>query len=240
MGKFYNAEITATDPQEIAASVSNFFNNLDGVTSEVIEYTYNSNTYYTADINIDGTNIEMYCGYCMDSDQPVYVSKVINGDITYLNDYAIQDIAPVIIVSAYIDTDCIMLYNYTKLRNTYNGTEIIYTKTSDNKNLIGYYRNITSANAYDLFDISNLTFEDLDDSARITHTYTNMFPYEAIAGTIDFLAQSYFVNNGTRKFQSNLLRECSVVTLGSTASLPDGNYIALGAHCLAPLDDEEE
>jgi hypothetical protein len=237
MGKFYNAEITATDPQEIAASVSNFFNDLDGITSEVIEYTYNSNTYYTADIKIDGTDIEMYCG-CREN--LIFLTKLINGDITYLSDATNgHSDPPTTIVSAYINDDCIMLYCYNKIRFTYNGIEVMYVKTSDNKNLIGYYRNTVSANTYNFFDISNLTFEDLDDSARIAHTYTNMFPYEAIAGTIDFLAQSYFVNNGTRKFQSNLLRECSIVTLGSTASLPDGNYIALGAHCLAPLDEEE-
>ena len=242
MGKFYNAEITATDPQEIAESVSNFFNDLDGVTSEVIEYTYNSNTYYTADIKIDGTDIEMYCGYRMDGEQPVYISKVINDDITYLSDYTIQHYNEAVkkVVSAYIDNDCIMIYCYTKIRNSWNGTQVMHIKTSNNKYLVGYYRKTDSANDYNFFNISNLTFEDLDDTARITYTYTNMFPYTAIAGTIDFLAQSYFVNNGVRKFQSNLLRECSTVTLGSTASLPDGNYIALGAHCLAPLDEEEE
>lgn len=238
MGKFYNASITPSSAQDIAESISNFFNDLDGVTSEVIEYTYNSNTYYTADIKIDGTDIEMYCG-CRGS--LVFLTKLINGDITYLSDSINDAYNPSpIIVSAYIDDDCIMLYCYAKIRFTYNGIEAMYVKTNNNKHLIGYYRKTTDENTYNFFDISNLSFEDLDDTVRIVHTYTNMFPYAAVSGTIDFLAQSYFINNGIRKFQSDLLRECSTITLGATASLPDGNYIALGAHCLAPLDEEEE
>ena len=236
MGKFYTASITATVPQEIAASISNFFNDLDGITSEVIEYTYNNNAYYTADIKIDGTDIEMYCG-CREN--LIFLTKLINGGITYLSDFTSgHSDPPTTIVSAYINDDCIMLYCYNKIRFSYNGIEVMYVKTSDNKNLIGYYRNTVSANTYNFFDISNLTFEDLDDNARITHTYTNMFPYVATAGTIDFTNEAFFVNRASIKsFISGALKECSTVTLGSTQSLPVGNCIALGAHCLAPLDD---
>lgn len=240
MGKFYNASITSDNPQEIAARVSNFFNDLDGVTSEVIEYTYNSNTYYTADIKIDGTDIEMYCGYRKDGDQPVYVNKVINGDITYIGDYVLQNYneGPTRIVSAYIDDDCIMLYSYAKFRNTYSGTEVVYVKTSNNKHLVGYYRRSDYGQITDNFlDISSLSFEELNDTARIVHTYTNMFPYTATAGTIDFTNEAFFVNNGYKKFTVPVLKECSTVPLGSTQSLPVSNYIALGAHCLAPLDE---
>ena len=235
MGKFYNAQITVRDPQALAESISNFFNNLDGVTSEVIEYTYSSNTYYTADIKIDGTDIELYCG-CQGS--LTFLTKLINGDITYLSDRTnSHSDAPKTIVSAYIDDACIMLYCYSQIRFDVQGIQVMYVKTSDDKRLVGYNRYITGVYDYNFLDISTLTFEDLADTARIPHTYTNMFPYTAVAGTIDFTNEGFFINNGIRKFSTTALKECSTVTLGSTQSLPVGNCIALGAHCLAPLDE---
>ena len=107
--------------------------------------------------------------------------------------------------------------------------------TDAGKTLIGYGGNTTNT---EMVDISTLTFEDVTDTARIAYTYTNMFPYEADSGSLDFLAQAYFVNGGVRKFTSTILKECSTVSILSTGSMPNPLpfHFAIGAHCLVPLD----
>ena len=125
--------------------------------------------------------------------------------------------------------------------STANGVEIIYVKTTDNKYLVGYYRHSTQ-NVY-FVDIASLTFEDVSDNARLLYTYTNMFPFSAVDGTLDFLSHAYFIDeNSYKKFTSDLLKECSTVSLLSTASLPYplNNHLAIGTHCIVPLDNPEE
>jgi hypothetical protein len=104
--------------------------------------------------------------------------------------------------------------------------------------LIGYKELLTDSQ---YVDISTLTFEETSDLSRTQFSYTNMFQYTSVSGSLDYLGQAYFVNgNNLKKFTTDILRECSTVTLLSTASLSDGNWLAIGAHCLAPLDSEED
>lgn len=240
MGKFYTAAITSMDPIARATSISEWFNNLDGVSSELIDYTYNNVSFKSANITIDDTDIEILFGICA-SDRGISISHLKNGEDNYLipdtytsgSTQAVTDAK----LYAYIDDNCIMLsvYQSNSYNPSTNGVEIIYVKTTDNKYLIGYHKHNTQS--MDYVDISSLIFEDVDDTARVPYTYTNMFPYVAIAGTIDFTNEAFFVNNGYRKFTTDNLKECSTVSLLSTQSLPTGNCVAIGAHCLAPLDD---
>ena len=124
--------------------------------------------------------------------------------------------------------------------STHCGIEVAIVNVSNSNVLVGYKVN-TSNPVQQFVDISELTFENVSDSARIQYSYTNMFPYESNPGTLDFLAQSYFVNNGVRVYMSDLLKECSTLSLLTTASLPYplGNHIAVGAHCIVPITVEE-
>ncbi len=248
MGKFYNALITTTDPELRASSISNFFNNISGITSTVIDYEYNEVEYYAADIRIDSTNINAVFGINKSSAEAT-VEKLMLGSETIISDKARDDqyIAGSggIVVSAYVDDNCVVIYinrpsDQYHLDTSGNCIEVMSVTTSDYKYLMGYYSTaiMTFAN---LVDISLMTFENVNDLARIHNTYANMFQYTADFGSIDFLGQAYFKNgNGYKSFTTEVLRECSTIDILGTASLSDGNWIALGAHCLAPLDDEED
>ena len=84
MGKFYTANFTVEDPTSRATSISEWFNNLDGITSEVIDYEYSDSTYKAARIAIDNTPIEVLFGVktTVANDTVVYAK---NGDIYLIN-----------------------------------------------------------------------------------------------------------------------------------------------------------
>lgn len=243
MGKFYSASIAVMDPSARITSISEWFNDLDGVSSEVIDYTYSGNTFKSAKITIDDTNIEILFGLISNriGTSVVHVyntsdKKLISDSYETGNDGTTTNAQ----LYAYIDDNCILLSLYQS--NTYNpttnGFQVVYVKTSNDRHLVGYFR-FYERNSNMFVDMPTLTFEDVDDSARVPYKYTNMFPYVATAGTIDFTNEAFFVNNGVRAFSTDALKECSTVTLLSGQSLPTGNCVALGVHCLAPLDEEE-
>jgi hypothetical protein len=235
----YNRAIFSTSESERIASLIAYLNNLNSEESTIISaeegtLEIDGATYTGASFELTGTDISGFFGY---NGLQYTACCLKNGNNYLIPDTAKEDANTAnLSVNTYIDDNCIYIaINDLNANNT--GLEFVLLNISESKTLIGYKElNI----ADEIADISTLIFEDIGDTARVQYTYTNMFPYVAISGTIDFLAQSYFVNGGVKKFQSNFLRECSTVNIKSTASLPDGNYIALGAHCLAPLDDEEE
>ena len=242
MGKFYSAKFTVEDSTARITSISNWFNALDGITSEVIDYEFNGNAYKAAKISIDNTPIEVLFGVkTTNANHTVVYAK--NGDIYLINNTATtksEQQLGTVNAYAYIHENIVLIgIKHMKYYDSgaNNGVEILYLKTSENKYLIGYYRNGTNDG---FVDISSMTFEDVDDTARVPYNYTNMFPYVATAGTIDFITEGFFVDgNQYKHFETDTLRECSTVSLLSTQSLPTGNCVALGAHCLAPLDEEE-
>lgn len=243
MGKFYSAKFTVEDSTARITSISNWFNALDGITSEVIDYEFNSNVYKAAKITIDNTPIEVLFGA-----KPAKVSHTVvyakNGDIYLVNNTAgSEDKVGTVNTYAYIRENMVLISvknmkNYATGAN--NGIEILYLKTSENKYLIGYYRNGTDDG---FVDISSMTFEELSDSSRTPYTYANMFPYTATSPSLDFLTKAYFKNGlGYASFTSDIIKSCSVMPLLETASLPDplGPHMAIGAHCIVPVDIDEE
>ncbi len=246
MGKFYSTLISATDVTQRATSISNWIDNLEGFSSTVVSYSSSGSVFTSAKITLDDTNIEVLFGIGANNinGTTVYVK---NGDIKLLPDNkkgpsgAVADIY----IGAYIDENCRFLsIRQRQALNESNGVEVLYLTTSTGNNLIGYGKNDTGTSSNpidsrDVLDVSSLVFEDVDDSARVPYKYTNMFPYVATAGTIDFTNEAFFINGGYKKFATDALKECSTVTLLSGQSLPTGNCVALGVHCLAPLDEEE-
>lgn len=239
MGVYNNLSVDTVDITQRATLAAAFLNGFDGITAEVYEYEYESNTFVGVHFSFDGTNIEGFYGYRAGSSYACGWYR--NGDIYYINPFqeGRPDEAPGnnYIVHAYSDSHCklISLKDNGMWRS---GIEIMLVNDIVSNELVGYYKYPT---VYDTFvDISSLTFEKIDDPVRLPTTYTNMFPYSAPAGTLDFLAKGYFVNNGVRRYYSELMKECSTVSLLSTVSLPYplNNHLAIGAHCIIPLDDE--
>lgn len=237
MGVYTTATITTTNPSERANSINEWFNSFDGISSSIDDYVYNDIEYSGAKISINDTNIEAFIGFNSSSvgKCAIYVK---NGDVVLLHHEVNENGIINNTLHAYIDENCILLAS----SQTGNGFEIVYTKTIENRYLIGYYK-IAGTSSVTIGDISNLVFEDVSDTARIPYSYSNMFPYQAVQGTIDFLAQAYFVDaSGMKSFTSEILKECSTVTKLSTVSLPEplNNHLSIGAHCIVPLDDIQE
>ena len=245
MGVYTNARYTDTSPSARANSINEFFNALNGVTSELVSssdpYVYGNESFTGAKITIDGSNIEIFFGNKIDDVKRVNV-YIKNGN-TYLfgpDSYNYGAEVKDIVVNAYADDNCIFMQcSHIGV----HGFEVLYAKTTDNKYLIGYNTSRVNVNSSPyIVDISTLKFEETTDSSRIPLSYANMFPFYAVEGTVDFLNQAYFKNgNGLKMFETDILKECSTVSLLSTVSLPSplNNHLALGAHCIVPLDDEE-
>lgn len=233
MGVYNNISISNTDAETRATSLANYLNNLDNVSAELTTETVSDVDYIGAAFSIDGSNITGFFGFNTGSTGTY--KYLMNGDIYLIQaEASTTGTAGVAYVHSYIDDACVLLSMYDS-HTTPDGIQVMLVDISGGMKLVGY-KALTSA---EFADISSLTFENVADSARIAYSYTNMFPYEAAPGTLDFLAQSYFVNNGIRKYTSTVLKECSTVTILSTVSLPTplNNHLAIGAHCIVPIDE---
>lgn len=239
MGVYKTTVIDADASQKIANLVA-YLNDLDGITAIEGSIDIDSVTYNGAAFSFDGSSIGGFFGI---NDQGTFSAVSLQNGSVYLVEPTSAGSASStpgdISIHSYIDDDCKIL-SIMDCTSAHCGIEVAIVSVNNSNVLVGYKVNISNP-VQQFVDISELTFENVSDSARIQYSYTNMFPYESNSGTLDFLAQSYFVNNGIRVYMSTLLKECSTLSLLTTASLPDplGNHIAVGAHCVVPITVEE-
>jgi len=239
MGVYKTTVIDAGASQKIASLVS-YLNDLNGITAVEGNIDIDSTTYNGAVFSFDDSTISGFFGI---NDEGTFSAVSLQNGSVYLVEPTSEGSASSnpgdISIHSYIDDNCKIL-SIRDCTSTHCGIEVAIVNVSNSNTLVGYTVN-TSNPVQQFVDISELTFENVSDSARIQYTYTNMFPYESNPGTLDFLAQSYFVNNGVRVYMSTVLKECSTLSLLTTASLPDplGNHIAVGAHCVVPITVEE-
>lgn len=86
--------------------------------------------------------------------------------------------------------------------------------------------------------IENSTVYDSNGSNATTKS--PMFSFEARTGYLDFIAHSSFVSGSTKMFTSTDIYDCTTVNFGDTLSLKDGaNFLAIGAHSMVRLDEED-
>lgn len=232
----YNTVEFASDIATKAAGMVEYLNSLNGVTAEAAEEESTTGFLFS----LDNTDIVGYYGWTADRATRYWLK---NGDnylipVTSAPTYSSQQ---AFTVHSYVDDNMILIS--FRDHQAYRGGIEIALLTIGNTRLIGYKANtVEQENPPTYLDISDLVFEEIGDAIRIKYVYTNMFPYAAPIGQLDFVNQAYFVVNGSnvKKFTTEFLKECSIVNLLSSASLPSplGNFIAIGAHCLAPLDPE--
>lgn len=232
---------TAQFPADISTKLDDiiaYVNSLDGMSAEAATDEGYTGFYF----HFDGTSIIGFYGY-FDASHNVRL-WLKNGDIYLISPWTsdTSGAQDQMVVHSYVDNNLILL-SFRDLQAQRSGMEVALLTIDEYTKLIGYARNTSTNYPPSTFlDISTLAFENISDVTRQPLSYTNMFPYTAPAGTLDFLAKGYFVNNGVRKYASEFIKECSTVNLLSTASLPYplNNHLAIGAHCLAPLDDGGE
>ncbi|MBR2246057.1 MAG: hypothetical protein IJ880_03375 [Bacilli bacterium] len=82
-----------------------------------------------------------------------------------------------------------------------------------------------------LFDLSGFT---LYDKAGVLPqgTFLSRFTYAVPPGQIDYIKSSIYQNGGSKMFENTAIYDSTTVTVGSTVSLKDGAYVAIGAHQL--------
>lgn len=231
----YNTVSINTSFSDRVNSLVNYLNNLNGVSAELASETYDSAEYTGALFGLANSAVSGFFGYTQNLKNTYIWIK--NGE-TYLVPQGVRSAgingSGTLTIHSYIDNECVLIDMYDTHYNS-DAVSLILVRTKDGSRLVGYLRDYNASFA----DISTLTFEDVNDSARVQYTYTNMFPYSAAPGTLDFLTQSCFVNNGIRRYISELLKECSAVNLLDTVSLPAplGNHLAIGAHCIVPIEE---
>lgn len=239
MGVYNDTTFANIDISEKISRMAEYLNEMEGVSAEVYEDTDHTQSWGTplgVKFEFVGSGIEAFFGYLRDK---AYIQVWVKNNGEYIYEYFWNHYIPAganTRLITYIDEN-FSLISFKDLHEQRGGLEVALSAI-DSKQLVGY---ASWASSDQYRDISSLIFEETTDPARVALEYTNMFPYAAPAGTLDFLNQAYFVNGSSvKKFTNSFLKECSTVNLLSSASLPDplGNYIALGAHCLAPLDEE--
>lgn len=74
-----------------------------------------------------------------------------------------------------------------------------------------------------------------DSTGSVVATKSSLFTYAALAGYIDYITESGYISSGTKIFSTPYIYDCSTVDFGSTITLSDGNYMAVGVHSLVKL-----
>lgn len=119
-----------------------------------------------------------------------------------------------------------------KTSTSFKNASISFMKFKDTSNNVCWAGNEATS------PIENGKIINLNDP-RLT-TKSSMFPFEARTGYLDFISHSSFVSGSTKAFTSTDIYDCTTVNMGDTLSLKDGaNFLAIGAHSMVRLDDEE-
>ena len=243
MGVYNSALITTTVWADRIESIVNYLNSIEGITASEERVFVGNTEYLGAKFVFDNKGIEGFFGY--ESSMritAVYLKNTnIGADLITLQESGNTYQQPSNVKVQYYLGDNAFFISIGDVMGSYRyKLEVGFVNTANSITLFGYGYGVALNSVSDPFiDIANLTFNIPDDSARIPYTYVNMYPYMATAGTIEYCNEAFFANGGIKNFSTEALKECSTVTIQSTQSLLSGICVALGAHCLAPLDIEE-
>ena len=129
------------------------------------------------------------------------------------------------IVSSYISDNVKIIWFAQSNASTYSDSVLTLMILNDNTNL--YYGGYLGA----IPESSTI----YDSTGTSVYTKTTLFSYAASAGYIDYIKESGYVSGGVKAFSVPNIYDCSTVSFGSTVTLNDGNYMAIGANSLVKL-----
>ena len=252
MGAFTTNFIQSTgDDRSFLTLVYNFIMGLDeGITSSITpsEFSYASKTICNMDFTLEegvvlrlqsypGDNLAqpVSCGYnfaLIINNNTImnkgldYYSTTSNSPIRFIgsNVNVWNSATRAYVVSKY-DSDNVKIFwigpydsvDYTSA----GGIAVIKFKDSNN---VWHYGGYTGPS----IDSASIT----DSSGASIVSKSSIFDYAALPGYIDYIRESGYVSGGTKIFTSTDIFDCSTVELGSTITLSDGNYMAIGPHSL--------
>jgi len=108
---------------------------------------------------------------------------------------------------------------------------------SSNDSYVSSYMNAYSSNynVETVFNLSERTFRSISGGAINNMTFLSRFTYKAQPGKVDYIKNSIYTSSGSKIFDTTALYDCSEVASGSTVSVNDGAYLAVGPHQLVKV-----
>lgn len=100
------------------------------------------------------------------------------------------------------------------------------------------YKTISNNSDYNVgkvFDVSECVFKSISGGAINNMTFLSRFTYKAQPGKVDYIKNSIYTSSGSKIFDTTALYDCSEVASGSTVSVNDGAYLAVGPHQLVKV-----
>ena len=132
---------------------------------------------------------------------------------------------------SYIDSPGICILNITGY-NTVQFFTVLFAESRSNS--YGSYNiNASAYTVANIFNISKCTL--YDNSASIHGNFISRFAYKAQPGKVDYIKSSIYVNDNVKQFDITPIYDCTEVSPGSTVSLEDGAYLAVGPHQLVKV-----
>ena len=144
-------------------------------------------------------------------DRGIIISHLINENIIFLSFSTINS-----------DQTLRNNNNFNVLYNVSDGT--VYLSSS--KQLSTYDKTrFYNLSDYTLYNSSNL----------LSGSFLSRFSYGCPPGKIDYIKSSIYQNNNEKAFENRAIYDSTAVTIGSTISLKDGSYVAVGTHQLVKV-----
>ena len=138
------------------------------------------------------------------------ISHIVNDNLIYIRFTSVKS------ASRHVQT-CMVLYAISN-----NSTYLSSSTTSLTFDKIHH------------FDLSNYTLYDKSNYATFG-TFLSRFVHTAPAGTIDYIKSSIYQSSNEKRFENHAIYDSSTVITGSTVSLKDGAYLAVGPHQLVKI-----
>lgn len=133
---------------------------------------------------------------------------------------------------SYIDSPGICILNITSYGVVQSFTVLFVESRSSS---YGSYKN-TNVSAYTVSNVFNISECTLyDTSASIQGDFISRFAYKAQPGKVDYIKSSIYINDNVKQFDITPIYDCTEVSPGSTVSLEDGAYLAVGPHQLVKV-----
>jgi len=135
---------------------------------------------------------------------------------------------------SYIDSPGICILNITSY-SIYQSFTVLLVESRSNS--YGSYKtenvDTSTYTVSNIFNISECILYDTSDA--IHGNFISRFAYKAQPGKVDYIKSSIYINNNTKQFDITPIYDCTEVSPGSTVSLEDGAYLAVGPHQLVKV-----
>ena len=141
-----------------------------------------------------------------------------------------------LLVSSIINENIIFIrFNAPKASYRDGDTATVFYSFSNNSTFVSSSN--ASVDTFDKAHCFNLSAHTLYDRSLIIPygTFLSRFNYAAPAGEIDYIKSSIYQSSNEKRFENMSLFDCTTVTAGSTVSLKDGAYLAVGSHQLVKV-----